>query len=694
MATAELAPQSEQPLEKGLKPGALGLISSIVMGIASTAPAYSIAATLFGIVALVGFDAPIVAIIAFVPILLTSIGYSEMNKADPDCGTTFTWATRAFGPRTGWAGGWGIVAADVLCMASLAQVAGLYMFQLFGAHGIGGNPTSPWVLLLGVAWIVAMTYICYRGIEISVALQRALLSIEIVMLVVLSVVALIKVYGSNPPKGSVHIGAGWFNPFGIPSPTAFVGGLILMLFIYWGWDTAVAVNEETRDRDKTPGRAAIISTVILLVTYVLVIVSVEAFAGIGTSGNGLANENNSGDVLSPLGGEIFGVHGLGLFLTKLLVLMVLSSAAASTQTTILPTARTTLSMAAYRAIPRAFGRMHARYLTPTVSTVAMGGISIVLYVLFNYLSHGNVIPDAVTAIGLYIAFYYGLTGFACAWYYRRSLTSSPRNLLMRGILPVLGGLMMYFAGGWSLWADWDVATENSYTTWTMPFYPHWAIGGAFVIFFISALAGLLFGIYCRFTDRAFFRKETLTRSTPTLVPEDKALVLAHEKGASPARTGAFLMSAVGGSDVGEDLGERLGGVGDRLRLEAQLLHDFEVVVDLGLLVEIERAGQLLHVHDVLDVGLAEAQDREWPAHRRMSARPERQDLERHGGMLAHRDQVLNLITDDLTGPNGTTQRTLVDNGPVLWRVDLLEDLLAADAELAPAPDLILSCRAA
>jgi len=284
----------------------------------------------------------------------------------------------------------------------------------------------------------------------------------------------------------------------------------------------VAVNEETRDRDKTPGRAAIISTVILLVTYVLVIVSVEAFAGIGTSGNGLANENNSGDVLSPLGGEIFGVHGLGLFLTKLLVLMVLSSAAASTQTTILPTARTTLSMAAYRAIPRAFGRMHARYLTPTVSTVAMGGISIVLYVLFNYLSHGNVIPDAVTAIGLYIAFYYGLTGFACAWYYRSTLTSSVRNLLMRGILPLLGGLMMYFAGGWSLWSDWDVNTQNSFTVWTMPFYPHWAIGGAFVIFFLSALAGLVFGIYSRFNDRSFFRKETLTRGTPTLVPDDQS----------------------------------------------------------------------------------------------------------------------------------------------------------------------------
>mgnify|MGYP003693586467 CR=1 FL=1 len=69
-----------------------------------------------------------IVILAFVPMLFTAIGYSELNKADPDCGTTFTWATRAFGPKTGWLGGWGIIAADVLVMASLAQVAGQYLF--------------------------------------------------------------------------------------------------------------------------------------------------------------------------------------------------------------------------------------------------------------------------------------------------------------------------------------------------------------------------------------------------------------------------------------------------------------------------------------------------------------------------------------------------------------------------------------
>src|SRR5258706_5839529 len=135
---------------KGLKTGALGLASSIVIGVASTAPAYSLAATLGYIVALVGLQSPAIVVLAFVPILFVSIGYQQLNKREPDCGTTFTWATKAFGPKTGWMGGWGIIAADVLVMASLAQVAGQYVFLLFNADGIGSDPSSGWVLLVGL----------------------------------------------------------------------------------------------------------------------------------------------------------------------------------------------------------------------------------------------------------------------------------------------------------------------------------------------------------------------------------------------------------------------------------------------------------------------------------------------------------------------------------------------------------------
>ncbi len=514
--------RSSSRLNKGLKSGALGLISTTIIATASVAPAYSIAATLVFVVGAVALQSPAVAVLAFVPMLLTSIGYSELNKADPDCGTTFTWATRAFGPKTGWAGGWGIVVADILVMASLAQVAGQYGFLLFNAKGIGSNPGSGWVLLVGVLWIVVMTYICYRGIEVSANFQKILLGIELVMLLVLSITALVKVGNGTAPPGHLTPSFSWLNPFKIPSFSAFASGVILMVFIYWGWDTAVSVNEETKDKNKTPGRAAILSTFILLVTYALVIFSIQSFAGIKSTGNGLGNLANAGDVLSVQGSLVFGTSGFGTFLTHLLLLMVLSSAAASTQTTILPTARTTLSMAVYKAIPSSFSKIHPRYLTPTVSTVVMGAISIIVYVIFNYTSNGiGVIGDAVIAIGLYIAFYYGLTGFACAWYYRRNLTSSARNLWMQGILPVTGGLMLFFLGGWSLWLDYDVATQNDFTMWTVP-WAHWQIGGAFVIAVVAGLVGLACFLYCRFTAPAFFKKQTLTRATETLVPDPDA----------------------------------------------------------------------------------------------------------------------------------------------------------------------------
>ncbi len=282
MATAEHAVEPRNSRStRASSPVPSGLISSTIIATASVAPAYSLAATLGFVVAAVGLQSPAVAVLAFVPMLLTSIGYSELNKADPDCGTTFTWATRAFGPKTGWAGGWAIVAADVLVMASLAQVAGQYVFLLFdGRSGIGSNPTSGWVLLVGVAWIIVMTYYLLRGIEVSANFQKVLLSIELIMLLVLSIVPPWSRWAAGMPARASHAEhLSWFNPFKIKSFSTFTSGIILMVFIYWGWDTAVAVNEETKDRNKTPGRAAILSTVILLVTYALVITSMQAFAG-------------------------------------------------------------------------------------------------------------------------------------------------------------------------------------------------------------------------------------------------------------------------------------------------------------------------------------------------------------------------------------------------------------------------------
>jgi amino acid transporter len=471
------------PGHKGLKVNALGYVSNLVIAIASTAPAYSLAATLGFIVAVtgVGVHAPAVLLVSFIPILFVSVGYRFLNLADPDAGTTFAWVTRAFGPQIGWINGWAIFLADIIVMASLAQIASEYTFLLFRS---GGAPGNFWLIAGAVIWIVVMTWICYRGIELSARVQTILLSFEIATLALFTVVALIKVYANNP-TGSIHVSASWFNPFAL-SWGALIPAVLLGIFIYWGWDSGVAVNEESRDKNRGPGKAAVVSTVILLLIYLLVTAAGQAYHGTAF----LSSAANQNDVLNALGKAVFGSP-----LDKLLIIAVLTSASASTQTTILPTARTTLSMAKWDSIPSAFGRIHPRFLTPSFSTLMMGGLSILWTVALLALNpNQNVLGDTISALGFAVCFYYGFTGLACAVYFRHDLFKSLRNFVFAGLIPVVGGIMMGYVGIRAY--QYYNTSGNNYSN---PFL------GIQVPIFVG-IGGLLVGVVLMFASWPFFPK--------------------------------------------------------------------------------------------------------------------------------------------------------------------------------------------
>ncbi|MFB7334371.1 amino acid permease [Streptomyces adustus] len=460
------------------------MFSSVVMALASTGPAYSLAATLGVIVAGVGLQAPIITMLAFVPMLLVAYAFRALNASNADCGTTFTWATRAFGPRTGWMGGWGLIVANMLVMANLAAIAASYTFRLVGLDGPAESRL--WTTLAGILCIVGLTAICYAGIQVSAAVQRWLLCLEVVMLLVFAVAALVRVY-ANPPPTAIPVSASWFNPFEVPSAQALTSGVLAGVFIYWGWDTAFSVNEETVDSNRVPGRAAVMSTVLLLLMYALVSTSAQAFAGVGTTGIGLANPDNVDDVFGGLGEAVFGSQQAGVILSRLLILMVLTSALASAQTTILPLARTVFSMAVHKAVPPRFAQVHRKYLTPTWGTVGTGAVSIALLVLLTAFSQ-NVLADSIDSIGLAIAFQYGLTGFACVWYHRKALTRSGRDLIFKGVLPGLGGLIMLVL---FLYAAFVVYAEPGYG-WTVVDLPLIGrTGGVTVLGLGALLIGLL-----------------------------------------------------------------------------------------------------------------------------------------------------------------------------------------------------------
>jgi amino acid transporter len=410
-------------------------------------------------------------------------------------------------------------------MANLAQIAGQTTFGLLGNLGwqwAADISTNYWAqLIVGLLWIALMTWICYRGIEVSARLQIVLLSIEVVILIVFAVFALVKVYSGHGEPVSLIPQWDWFNPFALPFGSVLAPGLLAAIFIYWGWDTAVSVNEETADPGKTPGRAAVISTLLLLVTYAVVTTAAVAFAGIGDKGIGLANPDNSDNVFLSLGPTLFGNDLIGKILIALLTISILTSASASTQTTILPTARTTLSMAVYKALPEKFARVHPKYLTPTWSTIAMGVVSILFYAIVSFISQDLLTP-LVDSIGLMIAFYYGLTGFACVWFFRRSLLRSFSNFVLRGLFPLAGGIMLALAFGYGLVtyaaADWE--TDSKGHDLAVDFFG-WVVGADAVI----GVGGILIGLVLMFIWRAikpdFFQGKTLEKRQWDLVMDEQ-----------------------------------------------------------------------------------------------------------------------------------------------------------------------------
>jgi amino acid transporter len=457
MSTA--APPSTMA-DKGLKGGSLGLVAVIVIGVASTAPGYSLAAGIGGITSKVGVKSPFIMLFAFVPMACIAASFYYLNRADPDCGTNFTWGVRAFGPKAGWIAGWGCIVADLVIMPNLAGVSGQYLVLLFSEK----LSENIWLTTsIGVLFIIAMCWICWKGIELSARSQVLLLGTEMLVLALFAVISLSKAFSgttkvSNVSTDTFEAGAipeyckaategldctyqsmkpslSWLSPSGVATKD-IIAGLVLAVFIYWGWDTCVSVNEEAKDSATTPGRAAVLSTVILLAIYLI-----TSFGSVALLGPNFVADN-SDDAIYAL-----GKVALPSILLKLLIIAVLTSAAASCQTTILPATRTMLSMGSHGAVPEKFARIDPRRLTPDFSTWFFGVGSIVWYLFLVIVSRNtstDLYTSSIGAVGMAIAVYYGLSGISCIFYFRRWILKSFKNFVLMGFLPGFGGVVLLY----------------------------------------------------------------------------------------------------------------------------------------------------------------------------------------------------------------------------------------------------------
>ncbi len=406
-----------------LRRGALSLFDSAVMGVAGVAPAYSIAAstaTLFGAVALGGPASLLYCGIAMFGIVWA---FNYLGRTEANAGATYAWVRRALHPVLGYIAGWCLVVSALIFMVAGSVPAGSTILGLFSQRL--ANSTA-WVTTLGIIVFLIMVGAVIAGVTITAKVQVAMSSIELAILLLFAILML--VHSPQVHSFSLH----WFAPSIFHGSAGFFAGALVAAFYYWGWDVTANLNEETKGERVTPGIGAIIGVIVVFLLF-------EIFT-IGTNLVLTPRQinQNAGDVLDALGQVVW--HGLG---GKLIVVAVALSTIATLETTIIQVSRTLFAMGRDGTMPAVLGRTHRVRLTPVAATLVVAVISIGLLIASNYVgSVGTVLSDAINAIGLQIAVYYGLAGFSVVTVSRKLLFKKLSYFIFAGLWPLVGAVFM------------------------------------------------------------------------------------------------------------------------------------------------------------------------------------------------------------------------------------------------------------
>jgi amino acid transporter len=414
----------------------LGIKDGIAIAASSTAATTSVAIGIGALAVYAGRQVPIVLILAFLPILGIALAYTRLNRSEPNCGNGYTWVGRSIGPWPGFLTGWVVVVGTVVFMAYTGAITGSVFLQFLaklGVHrvlGVDLDPNSTAVTtVIGLVALVAVTVMAVTGVRHAARLQLVLLVFEYAVLLLFCGWALV--------RGDQHVSLSWFNPFAIGSAHGLAQGLVLAVFIYWGWDAAFTVNEESRNAEDA-ARGGLIALFVMLGLFILASVAFERAMDQDTL------VRNGPQALTFLGAKLAGEPIASLPLVALLL-----SAVTSLQASVIPTARGTLAMGRDQTLGRVWTRIHPKYGSPAVGTVLIMAIAAAVALLAVGIPKLNeMILTAVNSIGLLVALYYGLTALACAVRFRATLRSSPRESVAAVVIPALSGVVLFGLGGY------------------------------------------------------------------------------------------------------------------------------------------------------------------------------------------------------------------------------------------------------
>ncbi|MCX4824494.1 APC family permease [Streptomyces sp. NBC_01142] len=410
---------------RGLQSNVLGTFDTIVMAVAGSAPAYSIAATTAVLAAAVGLAGPASLLYCAIPMLGIVLAFGRLGRIDVNAGAGYSWVCRTLHPFLGFLSGWALVVSATIFMVAGSLPAGAMTLALFDP-ALARNTAL--ATAVGAAWFVAMLLVVLGGARLTVRAQLLMSGTELAILLFFVVAALLRSEaGAGPAFDWSWLGFSHFD-----GPAGFASGALIATFYYWGWDVTSNLSEETRNSRRTAGLAALVGLGVVFLLFEAFTIAVNVILS--------AEDIRAGgaDVLSTLGEAIWpGIGG------KLLVVAVLLSTVATLETTLIQVTRSLFAMGRDRTMPAALGTAHRRWNTPWVAIAVVGAVALAMFVASTALgSVGEVLTAAVAAMGLQITFYYGLAGIAAVVAYRSTLLTSVRDFVLGGAWPLFGALFM------------------------------------------------------------------------------------------------------------------------------------------------------------------------------------------------------------------------------------------------------------
>jgi amino acid transporter len=427
-------------MAKGLKQNALSIVDTVTLAVAGTAPSYSLNATTAALVAAVGLAAPGALLYGALPMFGISFAFKYLNEWRADAGTAYAWVGRSVNPYLGFLSAWTFLTLSTAFMVAAALPVGVITLA-WVAPQLQDNVLAS--AIVGGMWFAAVATLTILGVHLAASFQKVMTAIEAIALLVLAIAALVKF--SAAPQNPFSLS--WFSPVSFGNFPTFMAGMLIAVFYFFGWDVSSNVAEESEDSNSTPGNSGVIGMVGIVILFMLIQVTIQ----MGMTAEMV--EANGTNLLAAFG-DLVLPRPWG----QIAVLAVLLSTVGTIETQMTQCARTLFSMGRDRVIHEKFAEIHPRFQTPWLAGLVITVLALFLMILSSTSeSIGGVMSSLISSIGIMVCFYYGMTGLACAYYYRKVLLRSRKDLFMKGIWPVSSAIFLLILAviqipslGWSV----------------------------------------------------------------------------------------------------------------------------------------------------------------------------------------------------------------------------------------------------